>query len=1007
MTISRSLVSLTVLVVLAYCVFGGSAFAADKLTAVTDGREALPGLVPAPRPLPGVGRWQLAYRLPRGRITAIAWSPDGTRIAYRESNSVRICDAKTFETQHVLVGHSQRVQSIDWNRANNRIASASLDGTVRIWSADGVPQLVLKSPAWPINCAAWSPDGKRLAWAGADGAVRIVQADGKPIRTIAASKAAINCLAWNPNGTQFVVGDDKHFVKIWNADGSPAAVFVGYKAPVSIVAWSPDGKRIATATSGVYSVNTRQYSAEVRIWNTNGQSIFSRVDEKEVFGVQWNPDGSSLAVLRDAGELQTLNAAGEPQSEKTIPSLDEGTVRPSMAWAGDGKKIAFGGLHQIVVLDVETNGIRESKAAYTLPNLTYADWSAAGNRIALVTVSGVEFRRPDGTLAGSLDRLIRSGDCRGQFAWSPDGKRVVVIPVREPIAVREPLVTDVDGGPATLPFEFPDAPSRVAWNAKTGLFASVAENSIRIVKPGDALQSTFPAPAAVDSVRWNAAGDRLAVLHVLQPKTLFGLQVYDSRGKSIAVLKELPGEVDAMDISPDGKTVLIGYDAGNWEAWDLNDTTRPKRSSPAHSFGSCMDVTYSPDGSQFATTGWDGLVKLWSADGTLVRTYDGHDGPIYSASFSPDGSHFVTAGQSSTVRIWSTKSERAETIISFASADESVVITADGRFLSGNPNVIDSEFLFLAEKPNGAMQSFDYAEFRKRTGEKELKASLVRARRPRVTRGTLAQRNDPNFDVSVPHPAYTDKHPAVLFDEAHRNFHTANGRYKAFGDLIANDGYRVTSSREPFTPRRLDEFDLLIIANAQGTRGQSKSAFTRAECDGVENWVRGGGALLLVTDHEPYGSGSEELGKAFGVEMSRRVTVDSSSQSANGLLFSRNKHQLGDHAILRGRNESERVNRVLTFTGQSLKGPPDSVPLLRFADTAVDVGPDQRTPAAGRAQGIALKFGRGRVVVLGEAGQLSAQVYGDPPNQIGMNVPGCDNRKLALNIVHWLSGLID
>jgi WD40 repeat protein len=1000
MTLSQLLVSLTVRVVLACCVAGGAAFGADKAVSATAGREPLPGLVSAPRALSGLGRWQLAYKLPRGRITAIAWSPDGSQIAYRESNYVRICDAQTFVTRHVLVGHSQRVQSIDWNRASNRIASASLDGTVRIWSADGVPQLVLKSPTGPVNCAAWSPDGKRLAWAGADGVARIVQADGAPIRTIKASKAAINCLAWNPTGTQFVVGDDKHQVKIWNADGSQAALYVGHKAPVSIVAWSPNGKGIATATVGLYSVDTRQYSAEVRIWNTNGQAIFSRLDEKEVFGVQWSPDGSSLVVLREGGELQTLNAAGETQFQKTIGSLGGGMQRPSIAWSPDGKKIAFGGLHQIVVLHVETSEVRESNAHYTLPNYTYADWSPSGNRIALVTTSGVEFRRPDGTLAGNLDRPIRSIDARGQLAWSPDGKRMVVI------AMREPILADADGGPAALPLELPPIVSHVAWNARTGLFASVAENLVRIVKPGEALQSTIPAPAGVDSVRWDAAGDRLAVLHVIQPKTLFGLQVYDSRGKSISVLKELRGEVDAIDISPDGKTVLLGYDAGNWEAWDLNDTSHPKRSSLAHSFGSCMDVTYSPDGSQFATTGWDGLAKLWRADGTLLRTFDGHDGPIYSASFSPDGSHFVTAGLSSTVCIWSTKSDRAETIISFASPDESVVITADGRFLSGGAQVVDSEFLFLAEQSNGAMELFDYAEFRKRTGEKELQASLPRSR-ARVTRRAVGQHNDPDFDASVPHPSYTDKHPAVLFDETHRNFHTAGGRYKAFADLITNDGYRVSSSREPFTPRRLDEYDLLIIANAQGMPGQSKLAFTKAECEGVENWIRGGGALLLITDHEPFGAGSEELGKTFGVDMSLRVTVDPANQTQNGLLFSRDKNQLGDHAILRGRNESERVDRVLTFTGQSLRGPPGSVPLLKLADTAIDVGADQRTPAAGRAQGIALKFGRGRVVVLGEAGELSAQVYGDPPHRMGMNVPGCDNRKLALNIVHWLSGLID
>ena len=33
--------------------------------------------------------------------------------------------------------------------------------------------------------------------------------------------------------------------------------------------------------------------------------------------------------------------------------------------------------------------------------------------------------------------------------------------------------------------------------------------------------------------------------------------------------------------------------------------------------------------------------------------------------------------------------------------------------------------------------------------------------------------------------------------------------------------------------------------------------------------------------------------------------------------------------------------------------------------------------------------------------------YGDPPQPMGMNVPGCDNRKFAVNIAHWLSGLID
>jgi hypothetical protein len=141
------------------------------------------------------------------------------------------------------------------------------------------------------------------------------------------------------------------------------------------------------------------------------------------------------------------------------------------------------------------------------------------------------------------------------------------------------------------------------------------------------------------------------------------------------------------------------------------------------------------------------------------------------------------------------------------------------------------------------------------------------------------------------------------------------------------------------------------------------------------------------------------------VNVSLGVTQDDANQMDNGLLFSREKHQLGDHPILNGHNASERVDRVLTFSGQSLKGPSDSVDLLKFSDTAVDLGENEQHSAAGRAQAIAFTFGKGRVVVMGAAGDLSAQVYGDPPQKMGMNVPGCDNRKLALNIVHWLSGL--
>lgn len=275
--------------------------------------------------------------------------------------------------------------------------------------------------------------------------------------------------------------------------------------------------------------------------------------------------------------------------------------------------------------------------------------------------------------------------------------------------------------------------------------------------------------------------------------------------------------------------------------------------------------------------------------------------------------------------------------------------------------------------------------------------------------GLTGQRADRDFDVSIAKPAYTDRHPSVLFDEAHHNFHTASGRYKAFADLITNDGYRVTSNQVAFTEQSLSGHDVLVIANATAERTSdgATSAFTAAECDAVRAWVERGGALLLITDHEPFGSASEELGRQFGVDMSKRVAHDPENSNDYILIFAREKNLLGDHPIMRGRNAAERVNRVLTFTGQSLHGPPGSVALLKLADTAVELDGEAEVSAAGRSQGLALSYGKGRAVVLGEAAQLSAQVYGLPPEPMGMNVPGCDNRQMALNIMHWLSGLLN
>jgi hypothetical protein len=280
------------------------------------------------------------------------------------------------------------------------------------------------------------------------------------------------------------------------------------------------------------------------------------------------------------------------------------------------------------------------------------------------------------------------------------------------------------------------------------------------------------------------------------------------------------------------------------------------------------------------------------------------------------------------------------------------------------------------------------------------------------------QSADPHFDARVENPAFTKNFPRVLFDVAHYTLDTTNGRYKPFANLLFNDGYHLAVNRQPFTKATLATFKVLVIVNPLGgeemdDEGADGPAFTTAECDAVSDWIRGGGALLFAVDQAPFASAAEILAKRLGIDMSKGETLDSANadkdlKTPSVIVFSRENRLLVEHPITNGRSDVERINRVIAFSGQSLKGPEGSDAFLKLAETAVDriALSGTNASAAGRALGIAFRLGKGRVVVLGEAAMLSAQVTGSNNQPFGMNVPEIDNKQLALNIMHWLSGLL-
>jgi hypothetical protein len=271
----------------------------------------------------------------------------------------------------------------------------------------------------------------------------------------------------------------------------------------------------------------------------------------------------------------------------------------------------------------------------------------------------------------------------------------------------------------------------------------------------------------------------------------------------------------------------------------------------------------------------------------------------------------------------------------------------------------------------------------------------------------------------------------VMLDEAHHNIMaTASGGYRPLVRLLTDAEFDVTPNTLPFSHERLATTDVVVIANPNGADERASlddravSAFTDPEIETVAEWVRDGGGLLLATDHYPTGVAARRLAQRFGAKLSGGWTDDPANRRTLAgygpmfgyLVFSLENSLLADHPITRGRYDTEQIEGVSTVTGESIEGPAGSVSLLRLSPTAVDWipsntsrAPSDTTPqermkdfnpcpscdqisSAGRSQGIAFVFGRGRVVIIGEMGAL-----------VDYSVPGMQNGQFAINAVRWLA----
>jgi len=288
----------------------------------------------------------------------------------------------------------------------------------------------------------------------------------------------------------------------------------------------------------------------------------------------------------------------------------------------------------------------------------------------------------------------------------------------------------------------------------------------------------------------------------------------------------------------------------------------------------------------------------------------------------------------------------------------------------------------------------------------------------------VIQRADLSFEPTIANPAYDKgQGPTVLIDEAHFNYHTADGRYAPFAKLLRRDGYVVRGLGQAATRESLAQASIYVVANAIAESDVSKwklpteQAFSASEIEAIHNWVVEGGSLFLIADHMPMPGAVSELAAAFGVLFGNGFVYDEEGTAT--FDFTRDTGGLAGHVIVEGRDEAERVDTVRTFTGQAFRAEHDIEPLLVLPSGSTLLLPIEawkfkpetpQVPAAGMLQGAVMRCGEGRIAVFGEAARFSAQEQIRKTGRTVMGMSHADaaqNPQFLLNVMHWLSALID
>lgn len=569
-----------------------------------------------------------------------------------------------------LNGHELDVLAVAWSPDGRRLASAGFGRALHIWDAETGRQLAVGAAGWGIRALAWSPDGQRIITSSSDSKIQIHDAaTGEVVQKVLEPE---KLLAWSPDW-RHIAGMVGNAVVVWTPDGRKEFELHQHTAPPTAVAWNGAGDIIASADA----------KGRVCLWDEPTRRLLRSWQCVDIIAaLRWSPDGATLACAEWNSRVTLWNATTGEKSRE-FPGVSPHSL-DSVAFAPDGQTFATGNLDRSInIWDVASG-----KSLATLTGHAFGIHSVAFKPDGQWLASGSGnwngevklWRLPVADIPRSLTTI---GDRQNALAWSGDGQNIVV---GDANAVR---LIDSDRGALVRAIPYSVYLGHFCVGGGRHVAIRKANHAVALWDAATGVESPMctDEPFAIRRVSVSPDGKRLATTHRQEvPIVSFTCRVWNRDTNS--VIHEAPGTGSGW--SPDGRLLAVGDSykvsivnpeslqvVASWPTPEIDNSvlvfsadsrrlaaitqsnvTVRDLASGAIAFrlighnAQVLAVQWSPDGTRIATGSEDQTVRLWdSATGQLILTLRGHAGPVQSVAWSPDGRQLVSAGGGST-KVW-------------------------------------------------------------------------------------------------------------------------------------------------------------------------------------------------------------------------------------------------------------------------------------------------------------------------------------------------------------------